>query len=84
MSATAKLGWDRYLHNPKLRRRLHRITAPALVVHGVKDGIVPRVHCETYASEIGSCRLVDIDDAAHLLVLEKPAEVAQLVREFSG
>src|SRR5437764_1451807 len=24
MSATAKLGWDPYLHNPKLRRRLSR------------------------------------------------------------
>src|SRR3954469_15083824 len=84
MSATAKLGWDPYLHNPKLRRRLNRVSAPTLVVHGVKDGIVPRAHCEAYASEIGSCRLVDIDDAAHLLVLEKPSDVAQLVKELAG
>ncbi len=84
MSATAKLGWDPYLHNPKLRRRLNRVTAPTLVVHGMKDGIVPRVHCETYAVEIAGARLVDVDNTAHLLVLEKPAEVAQLVREFAG
>jgi pimeloyl-ACP methyl ester carboxylesterase len=84
MSATAKLGWDPYLHNPKLRRRLGRITAPTLVVHGTKDGIVPKSHCEAYASEISGARLEEIDDAAHLLVLEKPAEVAKLVREFAG
>ena len=33
-AATAKLGWNPYLHNPKLRGRLGRISAPALVVHG--------------------------------------------------
>jgi pimeloyl-ACP methyl ester carboxylesterase len=84
MSATAKLGWDPYLHNPKLRRRLGRVTAPTLVVHGKQDGIVPRAHCEVYAAELSGARLVDVDDAAHLLVLEKPAEVAQLVKEFAG
>jgi len=84
MSATAKLGWDPYLHNPRLRRRLNRVKAPTLVIHGKQDGIVPRVHCETYESEIADARLVDMDNAAHLLVLEKPAEVAQLVKEFAG
>jgi len=83
MSATARLGWDPYLHNPKLRKRLHRITAPTLVVHGVEDGILPRAHAEAYAAEIPDARLVDMDNAAHLLVLEKPAEVAQLIREFA-
>ena len=42
ISATAKLGWDPYLHNPKLRGRLRRITAPTLVVAGAQDGLVPR------------------------------------------
>ena len=34
LGATARLGWDPYLHNPKLRGRLRRITAPTLVVAG--------------------------------------------------
>ena len=84
MSATAHLGWDPYLHNPKLRRRLPRVTAPTLVVHGAEDTFLPRAHSEAYAAEIPDARLVDMDHAAHLLVLEKPAEVAQLVREFTG
>jgi pimeloyl-ACP methyl ester carboxylesterase len=84
MSATARLGWDPYLHNPKLRRRLPRITAPTLVVQGTEDGILPRAHAEAYTAEIPDARLVDMDNAAHLLVLEKPAEVARLIREFAG
>jgi pimeloyl-ACP methyl ester carboxylesterase len=82
MGATAKVGWRPYLHNPKLRRRLFRVTAPTLVVHGVQDGLVPRAHAEAYAEEITNARIVDIDDASHLLPLEKPAELAAVVRDF--
>jgi pimeloyl-ACP methyl ester carboxylesterase len=84
MAATARLGWDPYLHDPKLRRRLWRITAPTLVVHGAQDTLVPRAHAEAYASEIGDARLVDVEDAAHLLALERPQELAVLVRDFLG
>ena len=84
MAATAKLGWDPYLHNPKLRRRLPRVTTPTLVVRGTKDTLVPRAHAEVYASEIPGARLVEIDDAAHLLPIERPAELAGAVAEFAG
>ncbi|MBV8559919.1 MAG: alpha/beta fold hydrolase, partial [Acidimicrobiia bacterium] len=84
MSATAKLGWDPYLHNPKLRRRLHRVTAPTLVVHGGQDTLAPKAIAEAYAAEIPNARLVDVDGAAHLATLERPEEIAALVREFVG
>jgi pimeloyl-ACP methyl ester carboxylesterase len=83
ISATAKLGWDPYLHNPKLRGRLRRITAPTLVVAAAQDGLAPRVYAETFAAEIPDARLQVIADAAHFLPFEKPAELAQLVREFA-
>jgi len=83
MSATAKLGWDPYLHNPKLRRRLHRITAPTLVIHGAQDTLAPKAISEAYTAEIPDARLVDVDGGAHLIALEKPAEVADLIREFA-
>ena len=41
MAATARLAWDPYLHNPKLRRRLQRITAPTLVVRATGDTLIP-------------------------------------------
>ena len=84
MAATAKLGWDPYLHNPKLRKRLHRITAPTLVVRGKQDTLVPREHAEAYAADIPGARLVEVDDAAHLLTIERPAELAALVAEFGA
>lgn len=83
LAATAKLAWDPYLHNPKLARRLPRVSAPTLVVHGVSDGIVPRAHAEAYAAAIPDARLVDVEGAAHLLPLEQPAALASLVRDHS-
>jgi len=80
-AATAKVGWNPYLHDPKLRRRLHRITAPTLVVHGSQDGIVPRAHAEAYVEGIADSRLEVLDGAAHMATLERPDEVAKLVLE---
>jgi pimeloyl-ACP methyl ester carboxylesterase len=83
MGATARIGWDPYLHNPKLRGRLHRVTVPVLVVAGARDGLVPRAHAETYAAELPDARLEVVDDAAHWLPLERPKELAALVRAFA-
>jgi pimeloyl-ACP methyl ester carboxylesterase len=82
MAATAKLGWDPYLHNPKLPRRLHRITAPTLIVHGTGDKLIARAHAEAYAAAIPNARTADVDGGGHMLPLEKPAELLQLVKAF--
>jgi pimeloyl-ACP methyl ester carboxylesterase len=78
-AATAKIGWNPYLHNPKLAGRLRRVTSPTLVVHAVQDGIVPRAHAEAYVANIPNARLVDLDNAAHLAVIERPDELSELV-----
>jgi pimeloyl-ACP methyl ester carboxylesterase len=78
-AATAKIGWNPYLHNPKLAGRLGRITAPTLVVHAVKDGIVPRAHAEAYAERIPDACVIDLADAAHLAVIERPVELSAMV-----
>jgi pimeloyl-ACP methyl ester carboxylesterase len=82
MAATARLGWDPYLHNPKLRRRLWRVSAPTLVVRGAHDTLVPPEHAAVYVDGIAGARLVEIPDAAHLAPIECPAEVAQVIRDF--
>ena len=81
MAATAKLGWDPYLHDPKLRKRLHRVTAPTLVVHGEQDAFVARAHSEAYADGIPGARIVDLP-GGHLLSLEQPERLAATVRDF--
>ncbi|MGH8993144.1 MAG: alpha/beta fold hydrolase [Acidimicrobiia bacterium] len=82
MSATAKIGWNPYLHNPKLAGRLRRVAAPTLVVAGGRDGLLPRAHPEAYAAGIPGARLEVLEDAGHMLPLERPEPFAGLVREF--
>ncbi|MGH9036299.1 MAG: alpha/beta fold hydrolase, partial [Acidimicrobiia bacterium] len=84
MSATAKIGWNPYLHNPKLGERLRRVTAPTLVVAGEQDGLVPRAHPEAYAEGIAGARLEVMAGAGHMVPLERPEEFATLVRSFLG
>jgi pimeloyl-ACP methyl ester carboxylesterase len=82
LAATAKVAWNPYLHDPKLRRLLYRVTAPTLIVHGAGDRLIDRTHAEAYAEGIRNTRLVDVEGAGHLLALEKPAELAELVAAF--
>jgi pimeloyl-ACP methyl ester carboxylesterase len=83
-AVTAKLGWNPYLHDPKLRGRLGRITSPTLVVHGVKDGIVPRAHAEAFAAGIPTACIADLQAAAHLAAVERPQELSEIVLAHLG
>jgi len=82
MSATAKLGWNPYLHNPKLPERLRRVQAPTLVVAGAQDRFLPRAHPEAYAAGIPGARLAFVEGAGHMVPMERPVEVTALVGEF--
>lgn len=82
MAATAKIGWDPYLHDPKLPARLRRAAMPALVVRGAEDRLVAAAHADAFASLLPDARRVDIAGAGHLVSLEKPAELAGVVRGF--
>jgi pimeloyl-ACP methyl ester carboxylesterase len=82
MEAAARVGWNPYLHDPKLPGRLHRVRAPTLVVWGERDGFIPLEQGERYAALIASARLEVIPDCGHLPVLERPEELARLVADF--
>ncbi len=84
MAATAKIGWNPYLHNPRLPRRLRRVQAPTLVVAGAADRFLPRAHAEFYAGAIPGARLEIVEGAGHMVPVEKPAVFAALVRGFLG
>ena len=72
-----------YFYNHSLKNRLHRITAPTLVIWGEKDSFVPRSHGETYAKLIpNSGELKIISGAGHSAHVEKPDETAKLVVDF--
>jgi pimeloyl-ACP methyl ester carboxylesterase len=82
MAATARIGWDPYLHNPRLAKRLHRITAPTLVVRGEHDTLVPEAHARHYAEHIPGARLSIIAESAHFVPMERGPELAIVVSNF--
>ncbi|GAA4905634.1 pimeloyl-ACP methyl ester carboxylesterase [Actinomycetospora succinea] len=84
LGALARFGWHPFLNDPKLERRLHRITAPTLVLAAGEDRLVPRVHAERYAAAIPDARLRVVPDCGHAMHGEKPAEVTAAVLEHLG
>jgi len=72
-----------YFYNHSLKNRLHRISAPALVLWGERDHMVPRAHGETYARVIPRAgELKIIPGAGHSVPVEKPEETADVIHEF--
>ncbi|BDE15739.1 alpha/beta hydrolase [Mycobacterium kiyosense] len=58
------------------------VRAPALVVWGRGDRIVPLSSGRQLAAAIPDAQLVVLDDVAHCAMLEKPAETAALIIDF--
>ena len=80
--ATAHLAWNPYLHDPKLAGRLHRITAPVLIIWGAHDQLLPLACAHQWQSALPGVGLEIIDDAGHRPPAEQPAVFASLVKEF--
>jgi pimeloyl-ACP methyl ester carboxylesterase len=83
--AFAHLAWQPFCCNPKLRRRLPRITARTLVLLGAEDRVVPKAHGEVYANAIPNAQIELVPDAGHALLFEKmDAGVAAIERFLSA
>jgi pimeloyl-ACP methyl ester carboxylesterase len=80
LACTGKFVWP--IPDRGLQKRLHRITAPTLVVWGKQDGIVSPVYAGEFASRIAGARVELIDDAGHLPQLEQVAAVSKTVSSF--
>ncbi|HLH96636.1 MAG TPA: alpha/beta hydrolase [Xanthobacteraceae bacterium] len=77
--ATARYGWSPYLHDPKLRQRLHRISVPTLLLCGAADRILAQGYAEAYAAAIPGSGLETIPRAGHFPHLEQPEQFAERV-----
>jgi pimeloyl-ACP methyl ester carboxylesterase len=80
--ATARVGWNPYLCNPKLRERLYRITVPTLIIWGESDRLVPPAHGKAYQEGIAGAKLVILEKCGHAPPFEKPEETAKILSEF--
>jgi pimeloyl-ACP methyl ester carboxylesterase len=82
LEAAARVGWNPYMHDPKLESRLRRVTAPTLVLWGRQDGLVPLAHAARWCSRIPNAQLHVIDGCGHLPPIETPAAFAEAVLPF--
>ena len=81
-TSLARFSWVPYFYDPKLERRLHRITAPTLVVAPSDDRVIPVEHARRYAERIPSATYTQVPDCGHAMYFERPAEFAALVAAF--
>ncbi|MFC5949154.1 alpha/beta fold hydrolase [Pseudonocardia lutea] len=65
-----------------LRRRLPLIDAPALVVHGTSDGLLPVSYAEEFVRLIPDARLHRVEAAGHYPMVEQEDEFVSAVSAF--
>ncbi len=70
------------LKESDLREDLGRIAAPALVLHGERDQIVPRAAAQALARNLPQARLEIIDAAGHAPFLSHAGQTLRLIRDF--
>ncbi len=78
----ALLCWEPYMHNPKLRHRLHRVTAPVLLLRGESDGLVSQQYLDGYARLLPNAKCAIIQAAGHAPHVEQPEAFADRVLQF--
>jgi pimeloyl-ACP methyl ester carboxylesterase len=78
----ARYAGDDFLFAPKLRRRLHRVTIPALVAWGTEDGVLTEDYGRTYAEAFPNGHFTAIPDAGHFPHIEQPAAVGAAIGDF--
>jgi pimeloyl-ACP methyl ester carboxylesterase len=77
-----RIAWKPYMYSQTLPHLLGGVRAPALVVWGDDDKIVPRSAGERYAALLPQARLEIVRAAGHCVEMEQPDELARLVTGF--
>jgi len=80
----ALVGWEPYLHNPKLKHRLPAIDRPTLILRGAADGLVSPDYAASFQRLIPGARLEEIAEAGHLAHREQAAACVNSIMRFCG
>lgn len=78
----AHYGWRPYLHNPTLRRWLHRVDLPTLVVWGEADRFAKPSYGRSLASALPAAELMLIQGAGHYPEIEQPDATIRAIDAF--
>lgn len=80
LACTGKFIWP--IPDKGLKKRIHRIASPTLIVWGKHDRLVPPVYAQEFADRIAGSRVEMFDQAAHVPQLEQLGKVSTAVRDF--
>jgi pimeloyl-ACP methyl ester carboxylesterase len=77
-----RTAWKPYMYSLGLPHLLGGVQAPALVVWGDDDKIVPRSAADAFVRALPAARLEIVPDCGHWVDMEKPDALATLVTSF--
>jgi pimeloyl-ACP methyl ester carboxylesterase len=81
-SAAGKFMWP--IPDKGLKKRIHRIKAPTLILWGDMDKLTPPAYGPLFHSKIAKSQLAMIKGAGHMLPLEKTPEYIAEITGFLG
>ena len=81
---TAKLSWQPRSHDPHLRKWLHRIKVPTLLIWGANDRLFPQDYAFVYQQLIPGSKAVVLPECGHLPHVEKEDAFAAELEAFIG
>jgi pimeloyl-ACP methyl ester carboxylesterase len=83
-TTTAKLAWHPRNHDPHLRKWLHRIKVPTLLVWGADDQLFPPDYAFAFQQLIPCAKVVVIPRCGHLPHVEQGDAFADELESFIG
>jgi pimeloyl-ACP methyl ester carboxylesterase len=78
----AHYGWRPYLHNPGLKRWLHRVNLPTLVLWGEADGFAKPSYGRSLTEALPTAELMLVRGAGHYPEIEQSQAVIRAIDAF--
>ena len=82
LAAAGKFVWP--IWDKGLKKRIHRINMPTLLIWGDHDGLNPPVYGPVFQKLIPGSKLVTIANSAHATPTDAPEAFVKAVTEFLG
>jgi pimeloyl-ACP methyl ester carboxylesterase len=80
LGATGKFVWP--IPDKGLKKRIHRITAKALIIWGEDDALISPVYAKEFAQRITNSRVEIVNDCGHVPQVERLEIVKPMVASF--
>jgi pimeloyl-ACP methyl ester carboxylesterase len=77
-----RIAWKPYMYSQTLPHLLRSVRAPALVVWGDEDKVVPLSAAKRYVEALPHAKLQIVKGCGHCVDMEQPEALAKLVTEF--